>query len=126
MYDLVASARLPFADALARILRASGIVPSASLEVSPRIRRVQEYVEVHVGEALCLDDLADVAGLSRYHFSRVFRDEVGQTPWAFVRDARIERAKKRLREGASPSSARRSRNSRRSSARSSCSATNPN
>lgn len=87
-------------------LGASGIAPlMASLEVSPRIRRVQEFVEVHVGEALCLDDLAEVAGLSRYHFSRVFREEVGQTPWAFVRDARIERAKNLLAEGTPPAEA---------------------
>lgn len=87
------------------VLVGAGIAPVASLDVSPRIRRVQEYVEVHVGEALCLDDLAEVAGLSRYHFSRVFREEVGRTPWAFVRDARIERAKELLAEGRTPAEA---------------------
>lgn len=88
------------------LLAASGIAPvSAALDVSPRIRRVQDFVEVNVGEALCLDDLADVAGLSRYHFSRVFREEIGQTPWAFVRDTRIERAKELLREGRTPAEA---------------------
>lgn len=88
------------------LLTTEGIAPvSASLDVSPRIRRVQDFVELHVGEALCLDDLAEVAGLSRYHFSRVFREEVGQTPWAFVRDARLERAKELLVEGRTPAEA---------------------
>ena len=91
---------------LDHLLWAAGIAPvSASLDVSPRIRRVQEFVEVHVGEAMCLDDLADIAGLSRYHFSRVFREETGQTPWAFVRDVRIERAKELLADGHSPTEA---------------------
>lgn len=95
-----------FLRELDAVLVSAGIAPlAASLGVSPRIQRVQEYVEVHVGEALCLDDLAEVAGLSRYHFSRVFREEVGRTPWAFVRDARIERAKELLAEGRTPAEA---------------------
>jgi len=103
----------PFADVLreldallgaAGIARATG-TPYVALDVSPRIRRVQDFVEVHVGEALCLDDLADVAGLSRYHFSRIFREEVGQTPWAFVRHARVRRAKALLAEGRPPAEA---------------------
>ncbi len=98
--------RRRFLCILDALLTESGIAPiSASLEVSPRIRRVQEFVEVHVGEALCLDDLAEVAGLSRYHFSRVFREETGQTPWAFVRDTRIDRAKELLAEGHAPAEA---------------------
>lgn len=100
------STRVSFLEALDRLLTASGIAPlAASLDVSPRIRRVQDFVEVHVGEALCLDDLAEVAGLSRFHFSRVFRDETGQTPWSFVRDARIARAKELLAEGCTPAEA---------------------
>jgi AraC family transcriptional regulator len=102
-----------FLGELDALLRATGIaprggvsrrslVPFCSLDVSPRIRRVQNFVEVHVGEALCLDDLADVAGLSRYHFSRVFREEVGQTPWTFVRHTRIRRATELLTEGRPP------------------------
>lgn len=98
-----------FLDALDALLTETGIERSGgpfwSLDVSPRIRRVQDFVEVHVGEALCLDDLADVAGLSRYHFSRVFREEVGQTPWTFVRHARARRAKELLAEGCPPAEA---------------------
>ena len=50
-------------------------------------------------------DLAEVAGLSRYHFSRVFREEVGQTPWAFVRAARVRHATELLAEGCPPAEA---------------------
>jgi transcriptional regulator GlxA family with amidase domain len=98
-----------FLRELERVLSHAGIATSAgpycTLDVSPRIRRVQDFVEVNVGAALCLDDLAEVAGLSRYHFGRVFRDEVGQTPWAFVRETRVERAKELLAEGHSPAEA---------------------
>jgi AraC-like DNA-binding protein len=49
-----------------------------------------------------LDELADVAGLSRYHFARRFRDEVGVPPWAYVRSKRAERARRLLESGAPP------------------------
>ena len=103
-------------DELNRILRASGIAPvrSSALpvcgptdpsEVSPRIGRVLVFVEDHFHLPLTIDDLAGEAGLSKYHFSRVFREEVGETPWAFVRRTRIERAKELLERGATPAAA---------------------
>lgn len=71
-------------------------------DVSAPIRRVQDYVAVHVGEVRTLDEMADVAGLSRYHFARRFRDEVGMPPWAYVRHKRAERARQLLEDGAPP------------------------
>lgn len=72
---------------------------------SPRIRRVQEYVEIRVGEVVSLDELAAVAGLSRFHFARIFREEVGTTPWTYVREVRARRARELLRDGRSPAEA---------------------
>lgn len=71
-------------------------------EVSGPMWRVREFVEVHVGEVRALDELAEVAGLSRYHFARRFRDETGEAPWAFVRRVREERAREWLEEGTAP------------------------
>lgn len=73
--------------------------------VSPRIGRVLVYVEEHLEGPLSLDRLADEADLSKYYFARRFREEVGRTPWAYVRQARIERAKRLLEQGASPAEA---------------------
>jgi AraC-like DNA-binding protein len=44
-------------------------------------------------------DLAAAAGMSRFHFSRVFRDETGSSPYAYLVDRRLERAAARLRAG---------------------------
>ena len=68
----------------------------------PRLGRVIVFIEEHLEESLNLDRLADEANLSKYYFSRVFRDEVGQTPWAYVREARIKKAKTLLEEGVPP------------------------
>jgi AraC-like DNA-binding protein len=107
--------RARFERELAALLRASGVLSSGRrgfwvrLEwkggVSGEIRRVQTFVEVHVGEVRALDELAEVAGLSRFHFARRFREEVGEPPWAFVRRVRAERAAELLREGRTPAEA---------------------
>ena len=66
------------------------------------IRRAQDLVEADPGAVRSLDDLADAAGLSRYHFARRFRRETGETPWEFVRRARVERAVRLLEDGHPP------------------------
>jgi transcriptional regulator of acetoin/glycerol metabolism len=41
------------------------------------MRRVREYVEVHLGESIDLSMLAGVAGLSVHHFARQFKQSAG-------------------------------------------------
>lgn len=57
-----------------------------------RVQRVQDYVEQHLGEPLNLDQLAKVAHFSPFHFHRVFAAITGETPSAYVRRLRLERA----------------------------------
>ena len=58
-----------------------------------KLRRVMAYVDARLGSPISLDDLANVAGVSRFHFHRQFRKTVGVTPREYVLRARIERAK---------------------------------
>jgi AraC family transcriptional regulator len=62
------------------------------------LRRVVEHVEDHLGERISLDQLAALAGKSRFHFARQFRISTGLSPMGYVRQARIERASAILRE----------------------------
>jgi len=62
-----------------------------------RLRRVVELVQAELDGDLSLEELADAAGLSRTHFSRVFRQSAGQSPHQFVLHRRVERAKEMLR-----------------------------
>jgi hypothetical protein len=50
-----------------------------------RLRQVLSYVEAHISEPIQLDDLAQVAKLSRYHFSRAFQNVVRTASAAQVR-----------------------------------------
>jgi AraC-like DNA-binding protein len=54
---------------------------------------VRSYVHGHVGERITLDHLARVAGLSKYHFLRRYRDAAGRTPMEDVRAMRVAYAR---------------------------------
>lgn len=57
-----------------------------------RVARALRYIDAHPAADLCLATLADAAGLSAFHFSRVFRGLVGQTPRQYVIAARLRTA----------------------------------
>jgi len=48
-------------------------------------------------EPLAIADLARAAAMSRYHFSRRFRAELGVSPYRFLQRVRIQRARELLR-----------------------------
>jgi AraC-like DNA-binding protein len=60
------------------------------------MRRVREYVEVHLGENIDLLMLAGVAGLSVHHFARQFKQSAGVTPHVYLTQKRVERAQEML------------------------------
>lgn len=67
-----------------------------------KLRRVFDYIDANLDDDIGLGDLAGVAGLSRFHFSRAFRRSTGKTPQQFVMHRRVERAKELLRRGDLP------------------------
>lgn len=56
------------------------------------LRRVQHYIEEHLAENIRLEALASVAGVSRFHFLRQFRQTIGETPHAYLTQRRLARA----------------------------------
>jgi AraC family transcriptional regulator len=61
-------------------------------------QRLLDYVEAHLRRDIGLNDLARVAGLSRYHFLRVFKRTTGHTPYRYLVGRRIAMAERLLRE----------------------------
>jgi AraC family transcriptional regulator len=61
--------------------------------------RARRLIEANLGSALSLNDLAEAACLSPYHFSRLFTGRYGFSPMAYVRARRLEAAAERLRSG---------------------------
>jgi AraC-like DNA-binding protein len=62
---------------------------------------VRELLADRAAENVGLDDLAALAGLSRFHLIRAFQRRYGVTPFAYLRHRRIEKARAVLRTGAS-------------------------
>jgi AraC family transcriptional regulator len=60
--------------------------------VPARLRRVIDYIEDNLACDLRLVELSSVAGSSRSHFARAFRNSVGMAPHAFVLQRRLARA----------------------------------
>jgi len=63
-----------------------------------RIDRVVDYIESYLHSDISLEDLAQVACLSSFHFLRTFKAAMGTTPLRYVSDRRIARAQALLRE----------------------------
>ena len=68
---------------------------------SVSILRVVAYLHAHARGHAPLDELARIAGMSRFHFCRVFRGIVGTSPGEYARRLRLERAKPLLASGES-------------------------
>jgi AraC-like DNA-binding protein len=64
--------------------------------------RTMHWAETHVAESIGVADLAQVAGLSRFHFTRLFTHHTGLSPAAWLTDQRIRHAARLLRESDLP------------------------
>jgi transcriptional regulator GlxA family with amidase domain len=62
------------------------------------IREVQEAIEAEPGGVHSIPELARRAAMSPRHFTRVFTDEVGEAPSAYVERIRTEAARRLLEE----------------------------
>lgn len=96
-----------FEALLVRLLYAGSTLdlasPRARNSLAPRtLTRLKTHIEAHLAEALTLDDLAAVAGLSRFHLCRAFRDATGLPPHAYLTRERVARARRLLRTTAMP------------------------
>ena len=81
-------------------LAAEAVAPHARGGLDQRrLFRVLDYIESNLEGDLCVEGMASIACLSRYHFARAFRQSVGQSPHRYVSARRLERAKALLRRG---------------------------
>jgi AraC-like DNA-binding protein len=77
--------------------KVSAPVQRAPGDVLVHLRRARDHIDRHYAEPLDLGALALTAGISKYHFHRLFTATYGLTPAAYVSQRRIERAQDLLR-----------------------------
>jgi AraC family transcriptional regulator len=66
------------------------------------VLRAVEFIEQRLDRDVSLSDVAAAAGLSVYHFSRVFKGTVGDSVAAYIRKRRLTLAAERLAESGTP------------------------
>ena len=66
----------------------------------PRIARAITFINEHFrNPGLSVHDIAASAGLSPFHFSRLFRQATGKGPHGYVTQVRLEEARRLLARG---------------------------
>lgn len=91
---------------------AAALLLSVALQTDPRLpeagnagaqlRRIQQTIalmEAHFASKLSLEQLAATAGLSPFHFNRLFHRVVGVSPHRYLLDCRLRRARELLVAG---------------------------
>jgi AraC family transcriptional regulator len=76
------------------------VAPSA--RDARRVTAALRHIEDHADETITLEELAVLAGMSKYHFLRVFHRVTGMPPYQFLLHCRMRRAATRLRTSAEP------------------------
>lgn len=62
--------------------------------LSPKVAvMVRDYIHANYHRQIYLTELADLAQLSEYHFCRMFKESLAQTPQAYLLGVRIEQVK---------------------------------
>jgi AraC family transcriptional regulator len=64
---------------------------------SHQLKKIIEYVRSYIHNVITLEELAALIHLSVFHFSRLFKNTVGVSPYQFVLRMKIEYAKKCIR-----------------------------
>ena len=72
---------------------------SARRELVRRLRLAADFIASQHAQALTLDDMAEVACLSRYHFVRAFHRQFGCSPYTHLQRKRVAVAQRLLERG---------------------------
>ena len=62
-----------------------------------QVQHVHDYIDSHLGDSIRLNDLAQLLGMSAFHFSRQFKEATRMAPYQYVMRTRLKRAKELLR-----------------------------
>jgi AraC-like DNA-binding protein len=72
---------------------------AAAEAASNPVSAVLQYVQGHLTEPLTVADLAEQVSLSPSAFAHLFRDVTGRSPYQFVKEMRLDRARELLIDG---------------------------
>ncbi len=76
-----------------------GVSPKASCQIS--LKRAKEFIQDNYQKDFSLQELARYSLLSPYHLARQFKKQYGLSPFQYLRNFRVEKAKELLRNSSS-------------------------
>ena len=76
--------------------RFAGIKPNKQQEYTEKFLSICNYLNEHCTEDLTLEEVADMAGFSKYHFSRLFKEFAGMPFYKYLNTRRIAYSEKLL------------------------------
>lgn len=63
-----------------------------------KLKQAREYIHDNLDHKISLDELAQLMSLSRYYLIRMFKKSLGMTPYQYITQCRINKAKQLLKE----------------------------
>ena len=67
-----------------------------------QLRQVLDYIDAHLDQEIKLENLAQLLEMSQFHFSRLFKQSLGSSPYQYLLQQRVERAKQLLKQTDQP------------------------
>ncbi|WP_329125057.1 GlxA family transcriptional regulator [Streptomyces sp. NBC_01465] len=71
-------------------------VPLEQVSTTRRIEDLRHHILRHIDEPLTVADLAEYARVSDRHLTRLFKNDLGMTPHAYIESVRVEKARHTL------------------------------
>ena len=61
------------------------------------INEAISYIMEHITDEITVEDVAEHCHFSKFHFSRVFKEETGESVYAFIKRIKMEQSAFRLK-----------------------------
>lgn len=63
-----------------------------------QLQRIFDYIDAHLDQEIKLANLAGLLGMSQFHFSHLFKQSLGISPYQYLLQQRVTRAKQFLKQ----------------------------
>ncbi|MEY4940165.1 MAG: hypothetical protein RIQ93_1900 [Verrucomicrobiota bacterium] len=93
-YDAMVRLLASFAEHLSLVI--NELVMQQTTAEPPAVSRARTFIAEHLGEQLCLQQVARASNMSAFYFCKVFKGATGLTFTDYVGRARVEHTKQRL------------------------------
>ena len=71
-------------------------ITSRAYQDREEITKGKEYIDDHWKEDFDIDKLADIVHMSRYHYTRLFKQHTGMTPYNYYQNIKFNKLKEML------------------------------